>query len=151
MKKIEVALPVLSVCLALIALAMTGSYASKKEKELEQRRANALDVIELLESGGVDWRAAPGGEYVGPYQISEAYLEDARNADPDLAGMPLSACSSPELSRRVVAAYMRRWVPEAWASGDQEAILRTHFGGPRGAEKETTLPYWERGRNLLER
>ena len=110
---------------------------------LHVRQAKILDVICQLESG-CDSRIGRGanGE-VGPYQISLAYFQDSM-----VAG-DWGQCQDPRYSRRVVKAYMRRWVPTAWELADAEVVLRTHHGGPRGFSKASTLPYWDRGRRLL--
>ena len=109
-----------------------------------------LDTIWELESGRAEYLepAGPCGE-LGPYQITHAYWTDALDSQPGLGGS-FSKCREAAYSRAVVVAYMERWAPEAWASGDAETILRVHNGGPRGGSKHWTLDYWERGRRILE-
>lgn len=111
----------------------------------EEHNSEILDAIWDLESGRADYLEGlgPSGE-LGPYQITEAYWEDAGRLG------SWQDCRDADYSRRVVVAYMKRWVPEAWEAGDAETIMRTHNGGPRGGSKDSTLDYWTRGRKLLD-
>lgn len=88
------------------------------------------------------------GLAIGPYQIHEVYWRDALRADPSLGGS-YQDCRRRDYAERVVVAYMRHHAAAAWASGDAETIARIHNGGPRGAEKDSTLRYWRRVRARL--
>ncbi|MFO1053802.1 MAG: hypothetical protein U1F36_16420 [Planctomycetota bacterium] len=107
-------------------------------------RHEILDAIRAVESGG---RADPpdgdGGLAIGPYQIHRVYWQDAMAADPSLGGR-YEDCRTRDYAERVIASYMRRYVPDAWARGDAEVIARTHNGGPEGAAKPATDRYWGR-------
>jgi hypothetical protein len=97
-----------------------------------------LNAIHQVESGGATANVPNGdnGKAIGPFQIHKAYWMDA--------GIPgqYTDCHDYAYSKRVVLAYMKRYCPEALASGDAETIARVHNGGPTGASRKTTLSYW---------
>jgi len=98
-----------------------------------------LTAIRMIESSGRD--APPdgdGGLAIGPYQIHRRYWADA-----GLRG-DYQDCRRREYAERVIIAYMRRYVAQAWESHDAEVIARTHNGGPRGRHKRATDRYWAR-------
>lgn len=109
-----------------------------------------LDAIRFVESGD---RPNPpdgdGGLAIGPYQIHEIYWRDAVEANPELGG-GYQDCREKDYAERVVAAYMGRYAKRAWAQGGAETIARIHNGGPEGARKDATLPYWRKVRNVLD-
>ena len=76
------------------------------------------------------------GRSIGPYQIQHAYWADA--------GLPgrWEDCRQIEYARRVMLAYWQRYCPEALDQADAEVLARTHNGGPQGAHRAATLPYW---------
>ncbi len=112
-------------------------------------RTDILDAIRFVESSG---RESPpdgdGGKAIGPYQIWHVYWQDAVTAEPSIGGS-YEDCRDRDYAERVVAAYMRRWVPEAWKAGDAEMIARVHNGGPRGFENRKTDRYWDKVRSRL--
>jgi hypothetical protein len=113
-------------------------------------RDRILDAMRTVESGGrTDPPDGDQGRAIGPYQIHRAYWRDAVTFEPSLGGR-YGDCRDRRYAERVIDAYMRRWVPGAWAAGDAEVIARTHNGGPDGAARAATLPYWQRIRTLLE-
>lgn len=115
------------------------------------RRERILDVIQVVETGGLNRPAYPDGDdgrSIGPLQIGYTYWRDAVAFDPSIGGC-YEDCREPAYARRVVRAYMERYVPHAWAEADAEVIARTHNGGPRGSEKESTLRYWRKVRDVL--
>ena len=88
-------------------------------------------ALHLQESGGA--LGAIKGDYVnsqpralGPYQIHMAYFIDS-----GVKG-DYSQCADLAFSRKVVTAYLQRYAPKAWASGESgcEVLFRTHNGGP---------------------
>ncbi len=107
-------------------------------------REQILAAIRFVESSDRDdVPDGDGGKAIGVYQIHEAYWRDAVRADPSLGGS-YQDCRRRAYAERVVAAYMQKWTPAAWAAGDAETIARVHNGGPEGAGKESTRRYWER-------
>lgn len=108
-------------------------------------RQEFLLALRLQESG--DATNPPDGDdgrAIGPYQIHREYFEDA--AVPNLA---YEDCRLQGIGEIVIGAYMRRYCPEAWERGDWETVARIHNGGPRGAQKSSTLKYWRDVRPLL--
>jgi hypothetical protein len=93
-------------------------------------------ALHIVETGG---KRGPilgdGGRALGPLQIHRAYHADSR-----VAG-DYSRCADLDYSRRVVSAYLQRYAPKAWASGDVTTLARIHNGGPRGASKPATIRY----------
>jgi hypothetical protein len=93
-------------------------------------------ALHLVETGGR--RGAilgDNGKALGPLQIHRAYWQDAR------VGGRYEDCADLDYSKRVAAAYLKRYAPEAWAKGDVETLARVHNGGPAGARKPATIPY----------
>lgn len=96
-------------------------------------------AIHIVETGGK--RGAiigDNGSALGPLQIHKSYHADSR-----VAG-DYSRCADLEYSKRVVAAYLQRYAPEAWAAGDVETLARIHNGGPRGDKKPATYNYGQK-------
>lgn len=108
-----------------------------------------LDAIRFVESSDRDDVVdGDGGLAIGPYQIHRVYWQDAIEAEPGLGGS-YEDCRRRDYAERVIAAYMRRWVPGAWRAGDGEIVARVHNGGPRGDTNPATLGYWQRVRARL--
>jgi len=106
--------------------------------------ADVLHAIRVVECGDVETPPDGAAGEIGPYQILRPYWEDS--------GIPgeYEMCREREYSERVVRAYMKRWCPKAWAAGDAETISRVHNGGPRGAEKSSTISYWLKVEEVLQ-
>ena len=102
-----------------------------------------LKVLWIMESG-LQHNPANGkdGE-VGPYQITQACLQDVN----DFRGtrLTLEDCRKLSVARWVVISYLERWN----AVYDYESACRTWNGGPNGMYKEATLAYWNRCKNLI--
>lgn len=114
-------------------------------------RPQILAAIRFVESS--DRQDPPDGDdgrAIGPFQIHAAYWADAQGADPGLGGS-YQDCRRRAYAERVVAAYMQRYAPEAWARGEAEVIARVHNGGPGGQQLAATLPYWHRVLDRLQR
>jgi hypothetical protein len=93
-------------------------------------------ALHLVETGGR--RGAilgDNGKALGPLQIHRAYWQDAR------VGGRYEDCADFDYSKRVAAAYLRRYAPEAWDKGDIFTLARIHNGGPQGARKPATVNY----------
>lgn len=93
----------------------------------------ALHIVET--SGKLGPTIGDNGKALGPLQIHRAYHADSR-----VSG-DYSRCADLEYSKRVVAAYLQRYAPQAWAAGDVETLARIHNGGPKGATKPSTKSY----------
>jgi hypothetical protein len=101
-------------------------------------------AIHAVETGGrLGAIRGDNGAALGPYQLHRAYWLDS-----GVKGS-YSQCSDLAYSRAVVSAYMRRYAPKAWASGDCRALAMTHNGGPNAmkatGQKLTNLNrYWNK-------
>lgn len=110
-----------------LALAATASAAPS---------TSFFRALHLVETSG---RHGPilgdGGKALGPLQIHRNYHRDS--------GIPgdYSRCADLSYARQVVAAYLKRFAPRAWAKGDVRTLARIHNGGPAGATKAATLAY----------
>jgi hypothetical protein len=118
----------------LLALALTAQAAPPD---------SFFRALHLVETGG---RTGPilgdGGKALGPLQIHRAYHADSR-----VAG-DYSRCADLDYSKRVVTAYLQRYAPAAWESGDVTTLARIHNGGPRGASKPATIRYGAKVKRL---
>lgn len=101
----------------------------------------ALHVVET--SGRNGPILGDNGAALGPLQIHRSY-----HADSGIAG-DYSRCADLAYSRQVVAAYLKRFAPRAWAKGDAVTLARVHNGGPAGAQKRATLAYAERVKRAM--
>jgi hypothetical protein len=112
-------------------------------------REQILAAIRFVESSDRDdVPDGDGGKAIGPYQIHEVYWQDALRQQPMLGGR-YADCRRRQYAEAVIAAYMQKWAPDAWARGDAERIARIHNGGPGGADKVATAAYWQRVRARL--
>lgn len=95
-------------------------------------------ALHLVETGGkLGPTIGDNGAALGPLQIHRAYHADSRvGNDTDYA-----RCADLEYSKRVVAAYLQRYAPTAYATGNVEVLARVHNGGLKGATKPATKGY----------
>jgi len=113
-----------------------------------------LEALRGVETGWVlPSPRGDGGDAIGPYQVHESYWVDAVAFDSTLRslnGRPAKweDCADLAYSTSVVLAYLGRWVPDALDAVDWSVLSRTHNGGPRGATRDATLPYWDRVRSI---
>ena len=103
----------------------------------------ALHIVET--SGKLGPTIGDQGRALGPLQIHRAYHADSR-----VAG-DYSRCADLEYSKRVATAYLQRYAPQAWASGNVEVLARVHNGGPKGATKPATKGYGVRVEALMKK
>ena len=101
-------------------------------------------ALHAVETGGrLGAIRGDNGAALGPLQIHRAYWLDS-----GVKGS-YSQCSDLAYSRAVVSAYMRRYAPKAWASGDCRALAMTHNGGPNamkatGKKLANLNAYWHK-------
>lgn len=93
----------------------------------------ALHQVET--SGRLGAIEGDGGRSLGPLQISRAYFADSR------VGGTYEQVVDIDFARKVVSAYLQRYAPKAWATGDVVTLARIHNGGPAGARKAATVSY----------
>lgn len=84
------------------------------------------------------------GRSIGPYQITKEYWFDA-----EMQHGVYGDCLRKSYAESVMLRYWERWCPGAREAGDWETLARVHNGGPRGAEKESTVAYWARVREVM--
>jgi hypothetical protein len=134
--------------IAIAVLALIWWLAGGGERKTWPQR-EVFDAIRFVESSDRDdVPDGDGGMAIGPYQIHRAFWQDAVDFDPSIGGA-YPDCRRRDYAERIIAAYMQRWVPVAWANGEAEIIARTHNGGPRGASIQATVAYWHRVRARL--
>lgn len=111
--------------------------------------SNATDArffraLHQVESSGRTGRIiGDNGKALGPLQIHREYFQDAAEADPSL-GKNYNQVTDLEFSKRVVKAYLKRYVPKAVATNDFQTLARVHNGGPRGHKNPETVGYWNK-------
>ena len=114
---------------ALLLLALTLTAQSAPDDSF-------FRALHIVETGGkLGPTIGDNGKALGPLQIHRAYHADSR-----VAGN-YSRCADLDYSKHVVTAYLKRYAPQAWATGDVEVLARTHNGGVRGATKPATKGY----------
>lgn len=89
-----------------------------------------------------------GGRSHGPYQISMAYLQDAN----EYLGTNYTlrqVIDDESVAREVMVGYWNRYLPKD-REVTYELLARIHNGGPKGYEKDSTLPYWEKVKDRME-
>lgn len=139
----------LAAAVALFVLLLLWATHRSEPPRATWPRAAVLAAIRFVESSDRD--DVPDGDNglaIGPYQIHEVYWRDANASDTSLGGT-YQDCRRRAYAERVVAAYMAKWCKDAWLAGDAEVIARVHNGGPGGADRASTLGYWERVRARL--
>ena len=103
-------------------------------------------AMHQVETGGkVGWIWGDNRRSLGPLQISRAYHLDSK--------VPGSwgKCTNLVYSRQVATAYLKRYAPRAWATGDCQTLARIHNGGPKGHKKRATVGYWVKIRKELKK
>ena len=108
--------------------------------------ANFFAALHTVETGGA-LGAIKGdkGKALGPLQIHRAYHADSR------VGGDYARCADLEYSKKVVTAYLKRYAPAAWESGDVSTLARIHNGGPKGNIKPATKPYSQKVLRVLKK
>jgi len=107
-----------------------------------------FDAIRSVESGGDDRAVGDGGASRGPYQIQRAYWTDACESG-GLEWDYLSLVWSRPRCEYIMRAYWGRYCPDALRDFDFETLARIHNGGPAGARKVATAPYWNKVRGRI--
>jgi len=106
----------------------------------------ALHQVEA--SGKYHPRDGDGGRAIGPFQIWKAYWRDALEFDPSIGGR-YQDCRNYAYAKKVVAAYLQRHAPDAWAKKDFATLAAVHNGGPTGASKPATKEYVSRVQSVM--
>ena len=132
---------------AIVAAAvLSGSAAFSEPFEVPESFFEAIRFVESTDGrylGDQD-----GGTSHGPYQISKAYLDDAN----EYAGTDYTlrdVIDDETMARTVMCFYWCRYAPKD-RPATLEILARIHNGGPKGYEKESTLPYWKKVKAKME-
>ena len=125
-------LSVIFICV--LACAVSGA-------ELPKRFLNALHQVET--GGRTGAIKGDNGKALGPFQIHESYWIDS-----GVKGS-YNQCVDYDYSVKVVTAYLNRYGASHIEKRDWQSLARIHNGGPNGAYKKATLPYWEKVRKHL--
>lgn len=119
----------------------------KQEQKMIDRLRPLLDAIREVETGGIDNPEIAFGDNdtsFGPYQISDAYWEDAN--------MPAGKWQDVGMrsyAEEVMVRYWRRYVGNIEMFNGWEKLARIHNGGPTGHKKTATEKYWSRVKGVL--
>ena len=100
-----------------------------------------LDALMQVESGGDCQAVGDNGRSHGPYQISLAYWKDGNYGH---TWGYTTEVDNPSDCEVTMFNYWNRYCRKALSELDFETLARVHVGGPRGAMKECTLPYWKK-------
>ena len=82
------------------------------------------------------------------YQISAAYLQDA-NEHLGTNYTLRQVIDDDAVAVAVMCGYWNRYLPKD-REVTYEILARIHNGGPKGYEKDSTLPYWEKVKAKME-
>lgn len=107
-----------------------------------------LDAIAIVESNSNPNAVGDSGNALGAYQIWNAYWKDALEYDPSIGGS-YDQVKDPEYARKIIIAYWSRY--GASVNYSLEGLARIHNGGSTGYRKESTVRYWEKIKEILNR
>ena len=120
-----------------------------------------LDAVKEVESGGDSCAIGDKNlqnQAYGLYQIRKPYYDDAVQFNPSLSqegSFPgdVWGAGSEAYSEKVIGSYMGRYATEnrLGRQPTDEDIARIHNGGPNGYMKDSTLPYWEKVQQAMNR
>lgn len=112
-----------------------------------------LPALAHVESRGDPAAVGDGGKALGLYQIHRGVVEDVN--DYAHADYEWEDVLDPDVAKHVAVLYLEKWGMHYWRESGRkptlEVLARIWNGGPRGWEKEATLPYWGRVREALEK
>ena len=98
-------------------------------------------ALAQVESGNNPKAVGDSGKALGIYQIHESYFKDAAEYDKDLRKYNYFDCFNPEISKKVVTAYLSRYCK----NGTPEDFARCHNSGPNWKNKKhLTEKYWQK-------
>ena len=123
------------------------------EKQLEKfgnEFLNLLDAIIKVESQGVDTAYAPGEDAVGCLQIRKCMVDDVNRILKRKGATGGQLYTYEDRWERVHSIEMFRIYCAHYNLRTPEDIARCWNGGPRGADKESTVYYWEKVMSELE-
>jgi len=104
----------------------------------EPTLAELFQAIRTVESAGDDRAVGDGGRSLGPYQCGRAAWRDAC----EHAGVDWDYDA--RVWSRPHCETIMQWYWERYGASTAEQRARTWNGGPRGAQRHSTLAYWQR-------
>lgn len=127
--------------LFLIASLLAQKPTVERLDEVRAELRPFLDALIHVESGGDNAAKGDNGKAIGCLQIWKIYWTDAVQHAPKLGGA-YDDCYDRTYAERVTVAYLLRYACHAVAEKNYEVLARIHNGGPAGASKKATAPYW---------
>lgn len=119
---------------------------------IPQTKPNLDDFVKAIhkvETGGkVGKVLGDSGAALGPLQIHRVYWQDAVQYDKTIGGK-YEDCADLNYSKKVVKAYLSRYVKKELEAGNWEVCARVHNGGLTGHKKQATIKYWEKVKREL--
>jgi len=114
-----------------------------------------LDAIEWVESEGNGDAVGDNGDAIGAYQIHKAYVDDVNSyicqQRLKLATFRYDDRWDKQKSRQMMELYLEKYCG-VWLDWSKfEKMARVHNGGPNGWLKDSTKPYWEKVKAIMER
>ena len=134
--------------LFLIATVFAQKPTVERLDEVRAELRPFLDALIQVESGGDNNAVGDRGKALGCLQIWAVYHADAVEYVPALGGSYRDVTDR-VYAERVVVAYLLRYARMAVAERNYEVMARIHNGGPRGASKKATEPYWTKVRKEM--
>ena len=108
---------------------------------------NVLDAIKMVESKNGKYIYGKNGE-LGQYQIKKIVIDDINR----IIGKRIykySDALDEKKSREICKLYIEYWSKKRGCYGDIKSMVRIWNGGPNGHKKESTLPYWNKIKEVL--
>ena len=140
--------------LFLLATSLTSfagpDLTSKPETESEWNKF--LTSLAMVETSGRDVikHLDTNGRYsYGCLQIQAPYLQDSR-LNYTLEDMYVRSKAF-EVAKAYLTRYARNYEKRTGKPATYEVLARIHNGGPRGAEKDATIKYWNKVKAQLDK
>lgn len=111
------------------------------------------EAIAYVESRGIDCAVGDNGEALGRYQLHRIYVDDVnRIAKTNYTyDDRLDAEKSLAMVKIYLDYYGKRYTTLTGKPVTDEVIARMHNGGPDGFRKQSTIEYWNRVREAMNR
>lgn len=115
--------------------------------------ADIYEAIAYEESRGIDCAIGDDGEALGRYQLHRIYVDDVnRIAKTNYTyDDRLDAEKSLTMVKIYLDYYGKRYTALTGKPVTDEVMARIHNGGPDGFRKQSTVEYWNRVKESMER
>lgn len=110
---------------------------------------NLLLALIAIESGGNDLAVGDGGRALGCLQIRREVIEDVNRVYG--TRFVMAHRRDREMSLRICELYLTHWASQLPVPATPEHLARIWNGGPKGWQKNATLPYWAKVQAELNR